>query len=166
MKQKPFLALVSETAEGSRLPLMADFVQHGNTSCLQHCLAVAYVCYAASEKMSFLRFRQRDLVRGALLHDYFLYDWHIPDKTHRLHGFRHPAVACRNAEEDFSLTAAERDIIQKHMFPLTLMPPSCRESLLVSLADKVCSLYETMRKNPYQSEIMRNALQAVNTKKT
>ena len=43
---------------------------------------------------------KHDLIRGALLHDYFLYDWH--DKEYlehrqRLHGFHHPFTALRNA---------------------------------------------------------------------
>ena len=40
------------------------------------------------------------LVRGALLHDYFLYDWHQPHKEYGLHGFTHPSTALRNAVQD------------------------------------------------------------------
>ena len=78
--------------------------------------------------------------RGALLHDYFLYDWHL---THeRWHGFRHPYIALSNASRDFDLTAREKNIIVRHMFPLTPIPPKYRESLLVSTADKICALKE------------------------
>ena len=84
------------------------------------------------------------LVRGALLHDYFLYDWHDPDPSHNLHGFKHPYFALQRANEDFDLTARERNIIVRHMFPLVPVPPTCREAWIVCLADKYCALAETL----------------------
>ena len=90
-----------------------------------------------------LRVDENALIRGALLHDYFLYDWHLKDPSHRLHGFTHPATALRNAGEDWSLSPIEKEIISKHMFPLTPLPPTCREAWLVCLADKLCAAGET-----------------------
>jgi hypothetical protein len=83
-------------------------------------------------------------VRGALLHDYFLYDWHEKDGGHRLHGFRHPAFALYNASKDFSLNRKERNIIARHMFPLTVLPPRCLEAWIVCFVDKYCAFSETM----------------------
>lgn len=129
---------------------MQEFTQHGDTSCLLHSVAVAYYSHRIAHFCRpVLRFRERELLRGALLHDYFLYDWHDKDPAHNLHGFRHPGFALRNAERDFELTDVERNIIARHMFPLTPKPPTCREALLVSLVDKACSLYETTRRNCY-----------------
>lgn len=53
----------------------AAFVQHGDTSCLLHCVAVAYYSAAILDLLR-IRYDRRALVRGALLHDFFLYDWH------------------------------------------------------------------------------------------
>ena len=50
-----------------------------------------------------------------------------------------------NADRDFGLNEVEKDIISKHMFPLTIMPPRYRESVLVTLADKWCALCETFK---------------------
>lgn len=97
-----------------------------------------------------IKYKKRDLIRGALLHDYFLYDWHDGEKERRIHGFTHPMTALRNADRDFDLTDTERDIIKKHMFPLTVIPPTCREGWIVCLADKYCSLYETFKKEAYR----------------
>ena len=77
--------------ELSRLPECREFVQHGDTTVLLHCVAVAYFSLWL---VNFLHIRcnEKSLVRGALLHDYFLYDWHTPDPSHRLHGFHHADV--------------------------------------------------------------------------
>ena len=90
-----------------------------------------------------LKVNEKALIRGALLHDYFLYDWHIKRKGHHFHGFTHPATALRNAEKEYNLGDIERNIISRHMFPLTVVPPMCREAWLVCLADKYCAVKET-----------------------
>ena len=68
----------------------------------------------------------------------------VADKSHRLHGFTHPYVACRNAEKEFLLNNIERDIIKRHMFPLTPVPPRYKESWIVTAADKLSASYETV----------------------
>ena len=81
-----------------------------------------------------------------MLHDLFLYDWHCyrRQKGERLHGFEHPRKALANAEKFFALTPMECDIILRHMWPLTLTPPSTRESYVVVMFDKYVSLLETL----------------------
>jgi len=49
-----------------------------------------------------------------------------------------------NAHRDFILSDIEKDIIATHMFPLNLGIPSFKESVVVNIADKICSLYETL----------------------
>ena len=90
-----------------------------------------------------LRVSERELVRAALLHDYFLYDWHEPG--HVGHATQHPVFALRNAREDFDLSPLEENVIASHMWPLppTRVPRS-REAVLVCVADKWCSLAETL----------------------
>lgn len=136
-------------SQKSHLRRMEKFIQHGDTSCLLHTIAVAYYSIKIAEFFG-IRYEKRDLIRGALLHDYFLYDWHDGEKERRIHGFTHPSTALKNADRDFDLTDTERDIIKKHMFPLTVIPPTCREGWIVCLADKYCSLYETFKKGAYR----------------
>ena len=91
----------------------------------------------------------KKLIRGALLHDYFLYDWHKKG-TSVLHGVFHPLLSLQNALRDFDLCTLEQDIIKTHMFPLTLTPPRHKESVLVCITDKACSFYETFSRRPYR----------------
>lgn len=120
-------------------------IQHGAISVKKHSIQVARQSIKISDLLG-IEHNRRDLVRGALLHDYFLYDWHHADKEnpHRLRGFHHPARALKNAEREYELTDRQREIIIKHMWPLTIIPPMCREAWLVTAADKYCSLLETL----------------------
>ncbi len=127
---------------------MKQFTQHGTTSVFEHCVSVAKYSLLFSyflEKTLRIKCDKTSLVRGALLHDYFLYDWHESDPSHRLHGFTHPYAALKNASADFKLNDIEKDIICKHMFPLTPFLPRFRESVIICLADKWCALCETFK---------------------
>jgi uncharacterized protein len=128
---------------------MDEYMQHGSTSCLWHSIAVAY--YSLWFVHAFrIKCNHKNLVYGALLHDYFLYDWHVPSEINKAHGFRHPRIALENAKRDCLLNEVECNIIECHMFPLTPKPPRFRESLVVCLIDKICSLAEVFRRRPYQ----------------
>ena len=49
-----------------------------------------------------------------------------------------------NAQRDFELSEKEKEIIRKHMWPLTIIPPTCREAWIVNSADTFISLMETI----------------------
>ena len=91
---------------------------------------------------------KRSLIRGALLHDYFLYDWHDKNKPAKFHGFTHPKIAFENACQDLELNKKERDIILHHMFPLNPIPPTSKEAWIICLADKICATKETFWSQP------------------
>lgn len=161
MSNSKFISLCRKTALSSRLPQTAGYLQHGSTSCLMHCIAVAYYSYQLSKKLRILKLNEKDLIRGALLHDYFLYDWHIKDSSRPLHGTNHPEIACRNAEQDFRLSDIERDIIRKHMFPCTIIPPRYLESAIVCIVDKFCSINESFRKKPYKNQNIKETFSSI-----
>ena len=132
-------------SQKSHLRRMEKFTQHGDTSCLLHTIAVAYYSIKIAEFFG-IKYKKHALIRGALLHDYFLYDWHDKNRENyqSLHGFYHPGIALKNAKKEYKLTPREQDIIKKHMWPLTVVPPLCREAWVVSMADKYCSILETL----------------------
>lgn len=137
------IARLSAYVGDTRLKRMRRYVQHGDISTYEHCLLVAYYSFLW---MRCLRIRcdEEELIRGALLHDYYLYDWHVKERWHRWHGFRHARFALLNAQRDFTLSEKEKEIIRKHMWPLTIIPPMCREAWIVNGADTFISLIETI----------------------
>jgi uncharacterized protein len=127
----------------------AKNIQHSNVSVMKHSMKVAYASMWITKKLR-LKCNKEDLVRGALLHDYFLYDWH--DDEHRglknLHGFYHPGVALKNAMAEYTLTDRQKNIISSHMWPLTFRHiPKYKEAWVVTAADKYVSTMESLRLN-------------------
>ena len=134
---------IDKISQDNDVRKMEQYTQHGSVSTLAHCQHVAALSCRLSE-MFHLSVNHEEMIRGALLHDYFLYDWH-EYRGERLHGFEHPQVALENALRDFDLTEKEQNIIESHMWPLTLgRIPQSREAVLVCIADKLCSIKETL----------------------
>jgi uncharacterized protein len=120
-----------------------SYLQHAEISCFEHSVAVACMSVKVAQRLR-INVDMKSMIRGAMLHDYFLYDWHEADKSHRFHGFIHAKRALKNAEQDFLLNPIERDIIVKHMFPLNFRLPRYRESVIVTIADKICATREVL----------------------
>ena len=129
--------VIHQLCEQGRLLEEQNAMQHGSTSVYEHSVNVAYKSLLLVENYR-LPVDKQSLVRGALLHDYFLYDWHKPHG--RWHGFKHPAIALKNATRDFKLTEIEKNLIVRHMFPLVPIPPKNIEGGIVCMVDKWCSL--------------------------
>ena len=112
-----------------------QFLQHGVINVFHHSISVALVSMYIS-KLFNLNVDQTSLIRGALLHDYFLYDWHHKDCSHRWHGYTHAKRALDNAEKDFSLNDIEKDIIEKRY--------ACDFEYLKEFTDRLCAYYSTL----------------------
>ena len=131
----------ADTAEALQ---MQQYIQHGNVTTYEHCMRVAAISFWLNRRLN-LGCDEASLVRGAFLHDFYLYDWHLPHPEMGLHGFTHPATALANAEARYTLNDRERNVIRSHLWPLTLLPPPrCREAAVVCVADKLSSTTETL----------------------
>lgn len=131
---------IVKLSENSRFNEMELVMQHGSTTVLEHSVKVAYLSCKIANGLN-LKVNYNSLVRGALLHDYFLYD-RKDNKHEGFHGFTHARTALKNAKEDFSINKIEEDIISKHMFPLNIAPPKYKESWVVTMADKISASIE------------------------
>ena len=122
---------------------MDNYIQHGQVTCLEHCLSVSWHSYRVCRRLGL---DPQAAARGGLLHDLYLYDWHVPGSCQGLHGFNHPATALRNARRYFQLNRREEDIILKHMWPMTVSWPRHFESLVVCMVDKYCATIEVFNR--------------------
>lgn len=124
---------------------MEKYSQHGSTNTLMHSISVSYRSYKMGiwlKKKFGMKIRLKQLIRASMLHDFFLYDWHESKEEHRLHGFTHPYTAFENASKEYNLSKLEENIIKRHMFPFTPLPPKFKEGWLVTTADKYVALKE------------------------
>lgn len=146
-----YYEIIREIGEHKEFLKLKEYFHH-NSSIYSHVHDVAYLSYRICK---FLKLDHHSAARGALLHDFFLYDWRnhdVPDlPRHKYHGIAHPAIALANAHKHFSINEIEADIIRKHMWPLTIVPPKYKESFIVSFADKYLSSKEFI--NEYKKRI-------------
>ena len=118
-RKRLIAGMIRELKKRGRIDSSRKYIQHGNTSVYEHSIRVAYYSLVLAELLHLQEHRE-ELLRGALLHDYFLYDWHERDRSHNLHGFRHPFTALKNADRDFLLSEREKNIILQVAMELDL----------------------------------------------
>ena len=140
---KEMCMLGEDILENPKMQALRTFVQHGAVTRYEHCLSVCYIALKLADK-THANVDRKSMVRGALLHDFFMYDWHDPGNLRLMHGFTHAKEALQNAQKEFELNDIERDVIKKHMFPLNIALPKYKETVLVSAADKISAVLETM----------------------
>lgn len=139
-----FLDFTDELYYSDEVQSLCEFEQHLDINRLQHITAVAVVSVSVCKRLGL---DCKSAARGAVMHDLFYYDWRdgVTGKWHRLHGYRHPRFSLLNARELCDgLTHKEENIILRHMWPLTPIPPKYAEGFVVSLADKYCAMLELL----------------------
>lgn len=138
-----FSACIEDIINDAAVQSMDNIKHHVHSvSCLDHCVFVAYISFVLCKK---LKLDYTAAARAGLLHDLYLCDWSETNVNRFRRLLIHPKMALKNAEK-FGLSELERDIIVKHMWPITLRQmPYYRESAVVNLADKFCACVEFMR---------------------
>ncbi|MBW2140016.1 MAG: radical SAM protein [Deltaproteobacteria bacterium] len=132
--RREFVSIVEPLIAHPSVIKLRNCNHHFGKTRLDHVLDVSWLSFKASK---YFHLNYKAAARGALLHDLFHYDW--LREGPRFHGFRHPKIAVRNASQVTALTDMEQDIIKKHMWPLTLIPPRYAESWFVCFSDIYCS---------------------------
>lgn len=122
---------------------MQQLSHHKVTNTYTHCLNVAEYSYLMARKFR-INIDEQSLATGAMLHDFYLYNFREQDDMGGMDHLRHhPMYALANAKNYFGLNSKEENIIVSHMWPLTISKlPRSREAVLVCIADKVCAFKE------------------------
>ncbi len=156
---KEFLKIINDLTTNETVKQMKNYRQHFDTSCYDHCLEVAYWSYLFCKKYNL---DYISIARAGMLHDLFLYDWrHSHKELGKWHAFYHPKVAYNNASKLFILNNKEKDIILKHMWPVTFFHfPKYKESFILTITDKLSALkscYDYYRSSVMQKKLIRYA---------
>ena len=148
-----FEYIIADLISNPMVQQMAHFRHHCTTSCLEHCKHVAFYNYLICKK---LKLDYMSAARAGILHDFFFFFWRKKQiGSKKLHAFCHPRIALNNAQKLFNINKKEKDIILKHMWPLTIIPPKYIESYIITIVDKYCTLFECY--TYYKSKIRSNA---------
>ena len=139
-KDTEYIEIVKDIIQNEIVQEMKNFKQHFNVNCFDHCLYVSYNLYLICKK------KKLDYVsaaRAAMVHDLFLYDWRKKQEGRKgFHAFTHAKAAYENASKIFELNDKEKDIIIKHMWPVTFAIPKYKETLLMVYVDKYFAVAE------------------------
>ena len=150
---KEFLSYARPIIQTNEFKQLKKYIHHAKHTVYRHVLSVAYISYKMAINKK--NIDMASLIKVALLHDYYLYDWHHKDHK-RPHGYTHPHTAAENARRDFGLTAKEYKAIETHMWPLTLFHfPTSKIGWIICLADKRSAHYEYKIDRMIQKDIAR-----------
>ena len=129
-----YMNIIKDIISNEMVQKMKEYRQHYNVSCFDHCLYVSYNLYKICKKHNL---DYTSAARAGLIHDLFLYDWRKRENGRKgLHAYTHSKTAYENANKIFKLNDIEKDIVLKHMWPVTLGIPKYKESFLITIIDK------------------------------
>ena len=130
---------------------MKEISMHRGSNCYEHCFKVAKKAIRKS-----LHRKNIDLevvLIGAILHDYYLYDWRNDRSKLKKHGKNHPDIAIENAVRDFNVSDEVKKVIKTHMWPVNFKSyPNSKEAKLVSLSDKEVTIGESLTSINYKKK--------------
>ncbi|MDY5577641.1 MAG: HD family phosphohydrolase [Lachnospiraceae bacterium] len=139
-----FYVVMSELIHDPKILQMKNYAQHNSSNTFKHSVHVALTAYRLS-KIFHLKIDESSLAKGAMLHDFYLYDARGGQIGAWKHGTGHADTALNNSLKHYQLTRLEKEIIYCHMWPLNITRvPRSKESLLISMADKYCAAREMM----------------------
>lgn len=138
-----YYPMICDFIGSDKLDELKNITHHISTTRFQHCVNVSYYSYIVCRK---LHLDARSAARAGLLHDLFYYDRKeynsLRKKGQPSHSAMHSAQAAENAAQLTSISPLERDIIEKHMWPMTRPLPKYKETYVITVIDKYCAVLE------------------------
>ena len=154
--------LYQDFLNNEKILKMKDIPMHRGSNCYIHSFKVAKLAIKRA-----LRHKVVDLkavLVGAILHDYYLYDWRVDKDKKMRHLKDHPYIAIKNAEEDFDIDESIKKIIRSHMWPINIKDfPSSKEARIVTLADKAIAFSEAMSSKKYKNKRETKYLESISS---
>ena len=122
---------------------MKDIFMHRGSNCYEHSFKVAKK--AIRKSLNRKNVNLEVVLLGAILHDYYLYDWRKDRSKLKKHGKNHPGIAIENAIKDFNIPDEVKKVIKSHMWPINIKDyPKSKEAKIVSISDKEVTIVESL----------------------
>ncbi|MDX9802250.1 MAG: hypothetical protein RBT69_13050 [Spirochaetia bacterium] len=144
MMDKDFLEISSPITENPEYQRLKG-IRQNDRSVFDHNIAVAYLACRIAKNF---QMNKKAIVRGALLRNFEYYSNYCSSQIKKQFENRHRDAG--EGDDSLKYTALlfgpvstlERDIILKHRWPYTLIPPHYPEAIIVMIADKLISIKE------------------------
>ena len=144
LQDKDFIMIISDLLDQEKVQEMKHYRQHYNINCFEHCLFVSYNTYLICKKHNL---DYISAARAGMVHDLFLYDWRKRERGRKgLHAYTHGKTAFKEASEILNLNDKEKDMIIKHMWPVTPAIPKYKETFILTFVDKYFAIAEAFIK--------------------
>ena len=128
-----------------RILRMKDIPMHRGSNCYYHSFKVAKKAIRHAIRHKKEKVDLMTILLGAILHDYYLYNWRQNKELLKKHGKNHPYIAAQNAKDDFGITEMVQKVIKSHMWPINIKEyPNSKEARIVTIADKMVSTGEAL----------------------
>lgn len=149
LNDKNYKIIISKYLYSNKLYILSN-VSHHDTNRLNHSIKVSYYSYKICK---LLHLKYESAAKAGLLHDLYYEQIddcdRIMDKI-KLFANEHPKYALENAKKVCDLTRLEENIILSHMWPFSKYVPKYVESFVVSIVDKIVSIFEFKRRYYYK----------------
>ena len=135
-----------------RVLRMKEISIHRGSNCYEHSFKVAKKAIKRALRHKEGTVNLEVVLIGAILHDYYLYDWRKDRARLKKHGKNHPGIAIKNAIRDFNISEEVVIVIKSHMWPINIKTfPNTKEARIVSLADKSVTIGESLSFKKYKA---------------
>ncbi len=147
-----------------RIQRMKEVKMHRGSNCFEHSFKVAKKAIRGALRSHRKNIDLQIILVGAILHDYYLYDWREDRSKKKGHAKNHQFIASQNAMRDFDISPDVRKVIESHMWPLNFKNyPKSREAKIVSIADKAVALEEAMTSIAHKNKNRKKYLDDIAT---
>ena len=141
---------------------MKEIPMHRGSNCYEHTFKVAKRAIHHCEKSKKKNINLEVVLIGAILHDYYLYDWRTDRSKIKTHAKQHELIAAENAIKDFSISKEIKEVIETHMWPINIKNyPKSREAKIVSVSDKLVALCEALTSKRHKNKKRENYLSCI-----
>lgn len=139
-QNQEFNLLIKDILNNQNFRELDNELHHG-ISRFGHSYRVAENVYKVTKK---LHMNYKEATRAALLHDFY-FNYQLEENGDVKNLGEHPNMALLNASKYYELSDLQKNMIASHMFPMGKTLPKYKESICLTIVDKVVAIYEQQR---------------------